>query len=131
MASIADIVTQYQTAQKSYERAIARAGASADVPWTGKSTGIAGRALAASGNAVQLARMISDARNRLGSELAEKLLEAACKGSALATEAAEQAAELSVDLCSLTPLAGAGDRTREGAARIADDIDTALKGSRD
>ena len=36
----------------------------------------------------------------------------------LAAEAAEQAEELTVDLCSLNPLAGAGDRTREATAQI-------------
>ena len=36
----------------------------------------------------------------------------------LAAEAAEQAEELAVDLCSLNPLAGAGDRTREATAQI-------------
>ena len=38
--------------------------------------------------------------------------------SCLAAEAAEQAEELTVDLCSLNPLAGAGDRTREATAQI-------------
>ncbi len=51
MASIAEIVTRYQAAQKSYERAVARAGGSVDAPWTGKSIGIAGRAVAAAGEA--------------------------------------------------------------------------------
>ena len=127
MASIADVVTRYQAAQKSYEKAVARAGASADAPWTGKSIGIAGRAVAATGTAVQTARLIADAREKLGSDLAEKLLEVACKGATLAAEAAEQAAELSVDLCSLNPLAGAGDRTREGAAQISAAIKDTLK----
>ena len=52
MASIPEVVTRYQAAQKSYERAVSRAGNSADAPWTGKSIGIAGRAVAAAGNAV-------------------------------------------------------------------------------
>ena len=118
MASIADVVTRYQAAQKSYEMAVARAGGSADAPWAGKSIGIAGRAVAAAGNAVQTARLIAEAREKLGPELTEKLLETACKGAILAAEAAEQAGELTLDLSSLDPLAGAGDRTREAAAQI-------------
>ena len=118
MASIAEVVTRYQAAQKSYERAVTRTAASADVPWTGKSIGIAGRAVAAAGNAVQTARLIADARENLGPELTDKLLGVACKGATLAAEAAEQAGELTLDLSSLDPLAGAGDRTREAAAQI-------------
>src|SRR5207248_11663193 len=67
----------YQAAQKSYERAVARS-ASADAPWTGKSIDIAGRAVAAAGNAVQTARLIAESREKLGSELTEQLLEVAC-----------------------------------------------------
>jgi hypothetical protein len=36
MASIAEVVTRYQAAQKSYERAVTRAGSSADAPLDGE-----------------------------------------------------------------------------------------------
>ena len=127
MASIAEVVTRYQAAQKSYERAVARAGGSTDAPWTAKSIGIAGRAVAAAGNAVQTARLVADAREKLGADLTEKLLETACKAATLAAEAAEQASELTLDLSSLNPLAGAGERTREAAAHIGAAIKDTLK----
>ena len=127
MASIAEVVTRYQAAQKSYERAVARAGGSVDAPWTGRSIGIAGRAVAAAGSAVQTARLIAEARDKLGPELTEKLLEVACKGAVLAAEAAEQASELTLDLSSLDPLAGAGDRTREASAQIGAAIKETVK----
>lgn len=119
MASIAEVVTRYQAAQKSYERAVARAGNSADAPWTGKSIGIAGRALTAAGNAVQVARLIADARDKLGNNLTEKLLDAACKAASFAADASEEAAKLTLDLTDMDPLARAGDRTRESSAAIA------------
>lgn len=127
MASIAEVVTRYQAAQKSYERTVARAGNSADAPWTGKSIGIAGRAVAAAGNAVQAARLIADAREKLGTDLTEKLLEAACKAASFAADAAEEAGGLTLDLTSMDPLARAGDRTREGSAQIASAIRDELK----
>ncbi|SRR5260221_12771760 len=129
MASIAEVVTRYQAVQKSYEKAVARAGGSADAPWTGKSLGIAGRAVAAAGNAVQIARLIAGARERLGSELTEKLLDGACKAASFAADAAEEAAGLTLDLTSLDPLARAGDRTREAGARIGAAINATLKTS--
>ena len=127
MSSIAEIVTRYQAAQKSYEKAVARAGGAADAPWTGKSIGIAGRAAAAARSAVQTARLVAEAREKLGPELADQLLENACKAALFSADAAEQAAELAIDLSSLDPLAGAGDRTREGAAQISAAIKDALK----
>lgn len=127
MSSIAESVTRYQTAQQSYEKAVARTGASADGPWTGKSIGIAGRALAGARSAVQTARLIADAREKLGSELADELLEHACKAALFSAEAAEQAGELSIDLSSLDPLAGAGDRTRDVAAQISNAIKDTLQ----
>ena len=127
MASIPEIVTRYQAAQKSHEKAVARAGNSADAPWTGKSIGIAGRAVAAAGNAVQTARLIADAGDKLGPELTEKLLDAACKAASFAADAAEEAAGLTLDLTSMDPLARAGDRTREGTAQIAAGIKDALR----
>jgi hypothetical protein len=83
--------------------------------------------VAAAGNAVQAARLIAEAREKLGPELTEKLLEIACKGATLAVEAAEQAGELTLDLCSLNPLAGAGDRMREAAGQIDAAIKETLK----
>ena len=127
MSSIAEVVTRYQAAQKSCETAVARAGNSVDAPWTGKSIGIAGRAVAAAGNAVQTARLIADAREKLGPELTEKLLEAACKAASFAADAAEEAAGLTLDLTSMDPLARAGDRTREGSAQIATAINDSLR----
>ena len=127
MAPIAEVATRYQAAQKSYEKAVARTGGSADALWTGKSIGIAGRAVAAAGNAVQTARLIADSGEKLGPELTEKLLDAACKAATFAADAAELAGELTLDLTSLDPLAGAGDRTREGAAQISHAIRDTLK----
>lgn len=117
MASIAEVVTRYQAAQNAYEKAVSRASASADAPWPGKSLGIAGRAVTAAASAVQTARLVADSRDKLGPDLADKLLEVACKAATFAAEAAERAGELSLDLTSLDPLAGAGDRTREGQPR--------------
>ena len=127
MASIPEIVTRYQAAQRSYEKAVARAGNSADAPWTGKAIGIAGRAVAATGNAVQTARLIADAGDKLGPGLTEKLLDAACKAASFAADAAEEAAGLALDLTSMDPLARAGDRTREGSAQIASAISDSLQ----
>ena len=61
---------------------------------------------------------MADAREKLGADLTENLLETTCKAATFAAEAAEQASELTLDLSSLNPLAGAGDRTREAAAQI-------------
>jgi hypothetical protein len=127
MSSIAEVVTKYQSSQKSYERAVARAGGSADAPWTGKSIAIAGRAVAAAGNAVQTARLVADAREKLGPELTEKLLDAACTAATLAAEAANQAGELTLGLISFESFAQAGDRTREASASIAKAIKDTLK----
>src|SRR5260221_13278144 len=90
MASIAEVVTRYQAVQKSYEKAVARAGGSPDAPWTGKSLGIAGRAVAAAGNAVQIPRLIAGARERLGSERPERLPAGACKAASLPPDASGQ-----------------------------------------
>src|SRR5260221_11843743 len=118
MASIAEVVTRYQAVQKSYEKAVARAGGSADAPWTGKSLCIAGPAVAAAGNAVQIARLIAGARERLGSELTEKLLVGACKAAFFAGGAAEEAAWLTLAPAAVYRSARPSDRTGQTAHRI-------------
>src|SRR5207248_8710449 len=96
--------TRCQAARKAYEMAVARAGGSADAAWAGKSIGIASRAVAAAGNAAQTPRLIAEAREKLGPELTEKLLETACKAAILAAEAAEQSGELTLGPSILDPL---------------------------
>jgi hypothetical protein len=91
MASIADIVTGYQAAKRAYEMAVARAADCADPRWTSQSLDIAARAVSAAANAVQTARLTAEARDRLGPEMTEMLLESACKAATFASDAARMA----------------------------------------
>jgi hypothetical protein len=97
VSSIADIVTDYQAAKKAYETAAFRARDFAGAPWTGHSLEIAARAVKAAANAVQAARLAAEARERLGPEMTEKLLEAACAAATFAADAARRACGLTVE----------------------------------
>jgi hypothetical protein len=98
MASIADIVTGYQAARKAYENALSRVAEYEDVASLGQSLGIAGQAVAAAANAIQTARLIAEAREKLGPDLTEDLLGTACNAAAFATDAADRACALMLDL---------------------------------
>ena len=97
MSSIADAVTDYQAAKKAYETAVFRARDFAGAPWTGQSLEIAARAVKAAANAVQTARLVAEAREGLGPEMTEKLLDAACAAATFAADAARRACGLTVE----------------------------------
>jgi len=111
VASIADIVTDYQAAKKAYENAAFRARDFAGVPWTGQSLEIAGRAVKAAANAVQAARLAAEARDKLGPEMTEKLLEAACAAATFAADAAKRACGLTVEVAIPASAEGASRTT--------------------
>jgi hypothetical protein len=67
------------------------------VPWTGHSLEIASKAVTAAANAVQTARLAAEARDKLGFEMTERLLEAACAAATFAADAAKQACGLTLD----------------------------------
>jgi len=108
LSSIADIVTDYQAAKKAYETAVFRARDFAGAPWTGQSLEIAARAVKAAANAVQTARLAAEAREGLGPEMTEKLLEAACAAATFASEAARRACGLTVEAAAAPEPDGAG-----------------------
>jgi hypothetical protein len=108
LSSIADIVTDYQAAKKAYETAVFRARDFAGAPWTGHSLEIAASAVKAAANAVQTARLAAEARERLGHEMTEKLLEAACAAATFASEAARQACGLTVESAAAPESEGPG-----------------------
>jgi len=101
MASIADIVTGYQAAKRAYEMAVARASDCADPRWTSHSLDVAARAVSAAANAVQTARLAAEARDRLGPEMTEMLLEAACKAATFASDAARMACDAAIGIASI------------------------------
>ena len=67
------------------------------MPWTGHSLEIAAKAVMAAANAVQTARLAAEARDKLGFEMTEQLLEAACAAATFAAAAAKQACGLTLD----------------------------------
>ncbi|HZX65303.1 MAG TPA: hypothetical protein VFE76_07915 [Myxococcales bacterium] len=101
MASIADIVTGYQAAKRAYEMAVARASDCADPRWTSQSLDIAARAVSAAANAVQTARLAAEARDRLGPEMTEMLLDSSCKAATFASDAARMACDAAVGIASV------------------------------
>ena len=98
MASIADIVTGYQAAKRAYEMAVACAADCPDPRRTSQSLDIAARAVSAAANAVQTARLAADARERLGPEMTEMLLESACKAATFASDAARMACDAAIGI---------------------------------
>jgi hypothetical protein len=108
MASIADIVTGYQAAKKAYEVAVVSAADCADPRWTSQSLDIAARAMSAAANAVQTARLVAEARDRLGPEMTELLLESACKAATFASDAARQACDAASGIAPVDESTGGG-----------------------
>jgi hypothetical protein len=96
VASIADIVTGYLAAKRAYEAAVSRAADCADPRWTSQSLDIAALAVSAAANAVQAARLAAEARERLGHDMTEMLLESACRAATFASEAAQKACEAAI-----------------------------------
>jgi len=117
LSSIADIVTDYQAAKKAYETAVFRARDFAGAPWTGHSLEIAASAVKAAANAVQTARLAAEAREGLGPERTEKLLDAACAAATFASAAARQA-------CGLTESAPTREADRAGTVEQTTEIET-------